>query len=302
MRTYAHLLAVVSLAASSPAIAGGMSKHVCHESDGAKKKVFVPRSCSDQFSTYSRDLSMGIDGSASAAGGSGSAVLQSQVVQLQMDELNKELRAHYVASCQAASMDPCGGGMAAFVRMNERLPEVYSSLRIALARQEDPSQAAELVEEARAALAQATSQQAEQLAALLAVLESGGVSARDATGISGQWAVAVTPDAAATTCGSQIIESAHRVWTVEESDGQVSVIVDGAVPGSDASKVIPRLDGRLDGDRLTLTGRMPGDATHDPSVADYQLRRMPGDQLLGTLTISGPGYSCVMAGRVEGRR
>jgi hypothetical protein len=297
MRTYAHLLAVVSLAVSGTAVAGGMAKHVCHTADGAKKKVFVPRSCADQFATYTRDLSMGLEGSTGPAGAGGSAVLQSQVVQLQMDELNRELRAHYVASCQAASMDPCGDGMAAFVRTNERMPEVYSALRIALARQDDPAEAATLVEEARASLAQATSHQAEQLAALMAFLEGQG----DAGGISGQWTVTVTPDAAATTCGNQV-EPAHRVWTIEETGGVVSVVVDGAVPGSDASKAIPRLGGTLDGDRLTLTGRSPGDATRDPSVADYQLRLVPGDELLGTLTISGPGFPCVMAARVEGHR
>lgn len=76
---------------------------------GEKRVLRVPKSCEDEFSVYARELDIGVGATVGAKGTVGADLsADQQIVQLQLDALNKDLRTHYVALCMGwTSPDPC---------------------------------------------------------------------------------------------------------------------------------------------------------------------------------------------------
>ena len=144
-------LLVLVLAAT--AIAGDPKKVKCPGPNG-KVERYVYKDCGSQFELYSRDMSGGL--SVDVGSASGSAQASSTVVQLAMDEVNKELRTHYVAACTLATTDPCGPGMDAFQAAVKEISTVFPALRERASRVETPADAEAIGAAVRAALAQAS--------------------------------------------------------------------------------------------------------------------------------------------------
>jgi hypothetical protein len=286
-----------SFAILVPALATAGDRRVACTVDGSREVRFVPKNCDDKFAYFARssdataDLAGGMDGHAGVDVG-----VSTHVVQLDMDEINKELRTHYVAACEAASMSPCGPGMSDFIALTQSLPGLMATLRVTLASVTTQAQRDAVVDDVRAALAVHDANEAEVVRRVMAALAT-------SKGIEGDWLVDVTWDAAHTTCDNEPSTSSSRIWHVATSDGQVRVSQDHNIPGTSGSGPFSVLEGTYDGTTMVIRGQEAPEGESGPIYRTaLTMRIVPGDRLMGKAEVTYDGVDCMIAYSVSGTR
>lgn len=277
MSTLLLVLLVFNASAADP------KKVKCPGPNG-KVERYIYKDCGAQFELYSRDIAGGLSVDVGTA--MGSAQASSTVVQLAMDEVNKELRTHYVAACTMATTDPCGPGMDAFQTAVKDISTAFPGLRERASHAQTPADAEAIAAAVRVALADAAPGALAQR-----VDQALGPPVAKPTAAIGTWDVTVEADSA---CNG--VPTITRDWTIAA----------GASPDTytltyvSNDRKVMELRGTPSGDEVTL---VPSPAGSYPWLGGT-IRVDSADRLVGSMR-----YECntlmdttVSDYRVAGRR
>ena len=212
------LLLISVWVSASPAHAGPYRKVVCQDGE----TVFVPKRCSREFQTTTRDLYASLQ--TEVQGTEYTVEVGSESIPLaeRLDQLNLELQTHYVGMCTAFVRTPCDTEARAQLNaVTARLPEIYAEVRSGI---DDPTRLSWLEND------------------LAVLIEQLGHEDVVSPSLTGSWSIISTQ--VNNGCTPMMSGPVESIWKVLElGDGSIEVRVSG-LEGQQSS-AYPVLSGSL---------------------------------------------------------